>query len=50
MAKKRSKAIRVDFNNVMAGSVGKKDGISPAEIKAFEKRAADRTPLPGALR
>ena len=40
VAKKKSKAIRVDFNNVTAGAVGKKHGISPVEIKAFEKRAA----------
>ncbi len=38
MAKKTGRPIVVDFNNVMASAVGKKHGITPAEIKAFEKR------------
>jgi glucose-6-phosphate isomerase len=35
----RASAIRIDFTNVTAASVGKKDGIAPSEIKAFEKKA-----------
>lgn len=34
------KPIRIDFTNVTAAAVGKKDGIAPAEIKAFQKKAA----------
>lgn len=39
MAAKTGRPIRIDFTNATADAVGRKNGVAPAEIRAFQKRA-----------